>query len=471
MKLGKISFRRACVSALPIAGAIALVAVLLARSPDAAGAGTLRPLAESSMSGRDLMGLSPILTYADDWADNLHPDALCALHPDVLRFPAGTHAMYFDWETGKYTGAARFEKGGEMRSGGIGEFFALARKCNARVSYVVNLYQDKPEKTRRLAEKIKSSGWSVAYWELGNELGAERYHDVFPTVDTYMKAARDHAAAIRAVFPDAKLAVCSEPGKMRSPWNKGLARQKDFDAVVIHRYAGPNRQKRAEGKADQPPQQSYSEMLTNSGPDRMSYEDDFPGKQIWLTEWGLFYMRTDIQNSLAHGIWMARSFVAVARETSIRYASYWNYNSEAFGMTQADNGRLIHSVPEHVYTLLNEAASGAVATQALELDAGGTGANQTVLQQFRRADGSKTILGVNASASPVTVTVGQIVRPPVRIRTVAAPDYRESNGYKQARTAALASPREERVRIVESTSQSAEVTLPPYSVVVVLRGK
>jgi hypothetical protein len=424
------------------------------------------------MAGRDLLGISPLLTFTDQWLGEKDAAALCALHPSVLRFPGGTHANYYDWTEGKYVNTERFSGRHPWSTAPVDEFFELARRCGARVAYVVNVYQDSPDKTRRLAEKIKSAGYSVAYWELGNELGSGTYRDAIPDVDAYLRMAKEHAAAIRSVFPTAEFAVPSDPvRRVTDAWNRRLSRQDDFDNIVVHRYHGPNKKQRAADPSGEASlsEDAYGRMLEHSREEGPDYRRVFPGKHLWITEWGLLHIGTDLENSMAHGIWMARTFVAMTRREEITLAVYWNFNSDAFGTTQRRGSELMETIPQYVYTLLGDAARDATTTRALRPSR--TRSDDVEAQLYERGDGSRAVLAINAAAHPVTVSLSGTLEPPLKAWIVAADDFRSSNGYALANTARLreggngATP----VVIREEPVPGADVRLPAYAVVLIER--
>lgn len=414
-----------------------------------------------------LGGSSIVLTYKDQWAGISAEDEIAPLPPRVLRFPAGTHAMYFDWETGNYSGVKITTKR-ELSGYGIDKFFSLAARYNADVSYIVNIYRDSPEKTGRLASRLKASGYKVRYWELGNENYSPLYSTRFPNAEAYLAVARAHADEILKVFPDAEFGVTADPraGHL-SMWNAVLARQTFFKNIIIHKYLGPEKAKREAllKKGIQPdPAAAYSNMLKDSDPaSEPNFICRFDGKRFWTTEYGLLYIGFDLQNSMAHAIWMARTFMKQARTARVDMMSYWNLNARPFELIEPIDRGFIHRVPFHAYTLMLKALSGKTVTAPAVFK--GEGAPYMSGQYFRNSD-KVSIMTVNAGPKSRILNVPE-AGSTILIEYIGAESIEASNGYSQAFTPALRRQKTERVKPVTLVTDGASVIIPGYSVALI----
>lgn len=382
-----------------------------------------------------LGGASLVLTFKDQWG-KIVDDEVSKIHPPVLRFPAGTHAMYYDWETGKYSPWPRFRGNRELMELSIDKFFGLAKKYNAEVSYIVNVYQDTPQKTGRLAQHIKSKGFRVRYWELGNEAYASQYSNKFPDVSTYIKIASEHASEITAVFPDAEIGIVAENQKMRfSLWNRALAKQIYFENIIIHRYHGPERSQReklSQRKEQISVQSAYKKMLEHSAQGVLPYKDIFPGKKFWITEWGTLYLEMDVQNSMAHAIWMARTFLLYFRSPEITMAAYWDLNARPFELIYPVDGKIIHRIPFYVYDMVISQLRWAKYTAPVQLAIHGRVVDLLDGQLLSDERGNRAVLIVNATGRDKAIKLPIATGVKVTASVLGSDDVGASNGHSMA---------------------------------------
>ncbi len=244
-----------------------------------------------------------------------------------IRFPGGTTSNYYLWDTGNFGCNSDKEPGDRAkkrikkfnkalnkkgRSYSIDDFLSFIKSTNTGFSLVVNVLCDSPENTRDLMKKIKLSGVNLEYVELGNELNYKEHFWKFPRPVDYVNKAKEHALAIKSVFPDAKIGVVASSSAYRSKYfpdiekasnNKKYKRGFEFDrlaaaadfsdAIVFHAYTplGASRYDKARRKME------YDDIYLNS----LSYMDDRllpalqyfkrlnPSKELWVTEWGLAF--------------------------------------------------------------------------------------------------------------------------------------------------------------------------------------
>jgi hypothetical protein len=216
---------------------------------------------------------------------------------------------------------------------------------------------------------LKAQGLPAARFELGNELYLSHWSREIPTVQDYIAKAAAHAAEIRRVFPNAKIAVCvnanadrvngplakAAPDKYKpaplSEWNRALAAETFYDAVVVHLYF---RSEELQDLTDVGAAEyvrwanvrssafSVGEIL--AWPSRV-----FPGKEVWVTEWGMnnatykplhkeqnyrFLPEHTVLSSL-----FTAQFVlhAASVPSGVTIANYWQLNGgNDFGMISGD---------------------------------------------------------------------------------------------------------------------------------------
>ena len=152
------------------------------------------------------------------------------LAPKTLRFPGGTVGNFYHWEPGGFfenemasTLNTKLNKRNEgnyvklqrRRKGKIvfDDFMQLCNTLNITPVVVVNLWTGSPEESAAWVRYAKDKGYEVTHWELGNEYYLPHYFNKYPTVGTYIAAAKKHAAAMKAVDPDIKVSVCATPNR------------------------------------------------------------------------------------------------------------------------------------------------------------------------------------------------------------------------------------------------------------------
>jgi hypothetical protein len=309
----------------------------------------------------------------------------------------------------------------------------------------------------------------VRYWELGNEAAGDGYTDKFHDVNDYLAAARAHEAAIRAVFPDAETAVTTMNRDFQTnSWNRAIAAQHDFKNVVIHRYVSPaqrsKRQEMAKSGTQLDAESQLNRLLSHSDPDNLDYERFFPGKHFWITEWGMLYTQMDIQNSMAHALWMGRAFFQFQRNPDVEMATYFTLNAPPFELIADQDGRVVHRVPFYVYTFMLKVVAAYQTTAPVNIQGRQNG--DIVGQYFASSDGRSAVMLVNASGKALELRVADQDRDLV-IDSLGAAQLGASNGHSGAMTATLRTKTTEDVVPAHSEHHGRTVSLPAYGVVLV----
>ena len=188
-----------------------------------------------------------------------------ALRPKTLRFPGGTVGNFYHWKTAGFVKSEMATTlNAKLNKRNKGNYVKLQRRRNGKIAFddfmqlchelsitpivVVNLWTGSPEESAEWVQYAKTKGYEIAHWELGNEYYLPHYVNKYPTVETYIARAKEHAAAMKAVNPDIKLSVCATPVAFHKEgwliktyqrkWDEGLAADTSFyDAFTVHVYA------------------------------------------------------------------------------------------------------------------------------------------------------------------------------------------------------------------------------------------
>jgi len=286
--------------------------------------------------------------------------ALSLLPVRALRFPGGTVANYFDWETGSLMEEALERSGREKlvdnqrkareRNKGIlppvdfGSFHTVTEEHGIRRFVVLNLLTSPIESTIVTIDRIKKEYPGQYYWELGNELSQGSYRgrafatDAF-NESVYVRLANRIAAHIEAHYPEDRVGLVvgqliegRTPAvrkfrnlqEQRAEWDRAVAGVDHADAVIIHPYVELDKRL--------PMSQARSLMKELPGMTRKAQvqwrwmfacaqelpglyvqrlENRFPDRKIWITEAGLAN-DSDARNALAQAHDMSRVLFDVA---------------------------------------------------------------------------------------------------------------------------------------------------------------
>ncbi|HEV2451527.1 MAG TPA: hypothetical protein VGS62_06345 [Streptosporangiaceae bacterium] len=211
-----------------------------------------------------MMGLSGVDTSGPLWNDPAFDAVLQKFSPGVLRYPGGTAANYWSWQTGWFQPGRWPSEPPVPVDDKLPVFGAGFRAAGAVPSYVLNLLTNQgvvatdADNTAMLAGQLRfldaaaARGWPVSMVELGNEVDlsgvrstgphAGEYARRFPTAAGYATQVNPWIAAIHRAFPGAQVAAVATdandiPGiaPRRTGWNAAvLPRLRGEDAVTIH---------------------------------------------------------------------------------------------------------------------------------------------------------------------------------------------------------------------------------------------
>ncbi len=341
-----------------------------------ASARKLQPAVFSTAAMNDLGGLrpeSPVLAKL-----------LQAIRPPVLRLPAGNAMNLWDWNAGAMRTAEQLRRFGadpttNMSKGPVAgreaflkkmggpmtpeRWAALARQGGSEPLWGLNVSTMLPEENRAFLLHLKQANLPAHLFELGNELYlSQNWGDQIHAPEDYVSKAKAHAAEVRKVFPNARIAVCvnANDDRTNSPlakaapdrfhpaplnaWNAALQKESFYDAVVIHLYYRPSELRGLNGVT--------ARDFANWANVRCSAfcvddildwaERTFPRREIWATEWNLNNKSARgakthpflAQHTILHGLFVANFLLNAASAASrLTIANYWQLNGDPlFGL-------------------------------------------------------------------------------------------------------------------------------------------
>lgn len=289
----------------------------------------------------------------------------------VLRFPGG-EGNWYDWKTGtiRPNGRAvyKFMQKSKPKAVPMDAFMSSARSAGASVSYVLNI-MDSPESIRELAFHWALTKAPVRWVEMGNEYYDPTFLKDIGGPANYLRRAKEALKALRdGGFRGAVGLVVAPVEAPDWPgfeglrvWNRELSvtDTQDFDAIILHYY--PLVKKRGfEGVYLQGPTKLVNEVKM--------LRRQFPGKQIWVTEWNLGDI-VDVPefNSLAHAIFNLRMLRALL-DSKVDMACYhvltgrgWELlgpNKFALEYSKNSNLKVLRRVPYFAFAEIIQAHKG-----------------------------------------------------------------------------------------------------------------
>jgi hypothetical protein len=268
---------------------------------------------------QDIYGANNECIFRPVWFDHpAYAEKYLAAGRPFFRFPGGTGSNFYNPETGffdedspstrDYTGhnkrITQFTEGaGRVPD----EYFRFVKDHDVRYSLVLNVCTQTFEQNKAWLEKIAKEGHAVSRIEIGNEVFYGSYKWAFPTAAVYLERAKKLTAVIREVLPETKVGVIlpnqiyqydsflaeDRPKWLQHPygWISALEGETFFDAVILHLYSltgMPNDIKPADFMPHLEAYTNCDAHLTHFFDKTLdTLETRFPGKEIWMTEYGV----------------------------------------------------------------------------------------------------------------------------------------------------------------------------------------
>ncbi|HBE02751.1 MAG: hypothetical protein A2096_02380 [Spirochaetes bacterium GWF1_41_5] len=225
----------------------------------------------------------PEFGYDQERIENI----ISATRLPLLRFPGGTVANWYNWETDMFKmlpGDSKPPHGDLQKKFGYPDYERICKKYHITSIQVFNILFDTPEYSAKRLEFLKKSGLVIPWIELGNENYAEKQQSKeVNSVATYMEKCKQVTATLKSIDKNILCAVNIENPNSEN-WTLPLSKEKFYDAVVIHPYIYIGvKDKELDLNTSRIMLSSYS-MLYKELTD---CEKIFNGRPFLLSEWGL----------------------------------------------------------------------------------------------------------------------------------------------------------------------------------------
>jgi hypothetical protein len=472
----------------------------------------LAPAGAERVLPQGIVGFNSPVTWDFPHEDPAMPAAAATLHPQLLRYPGGTIANYWDWRSGHLAmpsaenpwfyrkalmDAAPIARRAHPDGCSAEHFAQVAAQMGAEFILVPNLETATADDEAERVAEMAAQGIVPTRIEMGNEfwLGSmdEHVRARFPDWSTTLELTRQYLDALAPFLPaGAKVAVQSagtgyhavEFGEAARSvptvaWDEAMRPEPWFHAVTAHWYplpdsvVGPGTEASMPGNIDAvlPALVARAEEGHCRGLDRLAQQ--MPGKEIWLTEWGPLEIR------LLQGLgprftafwlhYVARSLIAMLTHPQVTVIQYHALLFDG-GLTAVfgrdANGGYVPSGPADLLRWFFAAARpGARCTRMLVDGAERLPGGGAVDEGYHAVDavlfeggGTRTLLVHNAGREDVVVDVARLLpNPPTTAEVMSTPD--------------LAEVLDGRTRPIEQIEAGARLRAPALSVCRVVAGE
>lgn len=253
------------------------------------------------------------------WRDNRFLEKIRDMHLNHMRYPGGTIGNFFDWRTGRPLSVNRrntepipIPEKMQYRIKDVNTYTlddlkrALEMSPGTEATFMVNMLTDNLENALDMLRTAQKKGIPFHYVELGNEFyltyyrggdwksntpGYYTYPECYPSAQSYAEECRKWIKAIKAEFPDVKLAFvgCNFDGN-NAPWitnstravnwNRDMmAAGLDVDGVIIHIYTN--------NRGTNHPAESFLRTKRRLDENRLHFDRTFGKLPVWLTEYNI----------------------------------------------------------------------------------------------------------------------------------------------------------------------------------------
>ncbi len=183
----------------------------------------------------------PVGNLGANWTQPEFINNTAFLNPGVLRYPGGTNANHWDWQTGWYKPG--YQPPFPALSIRVDEFKNGLDASASEGLYVLNTETSTATYEMDGLRHIVSLGMNPIMFELGNEhnLSNSNYPLQFMSSTNYALIAKAYSDSIKANIPNAKVCVVGSNTGQRPNWHSDILSQlPSVDAFAWHAYTNAN---------------------------------------------------------------------------------------------------------------------------------------------------------------------------------------------------------------------------------------
>ena len=220
------------------------------------------------------------------WTLQTFRDSTAFLSPSILRYPGGSTASYWDWQTGWFMSGTTLPPGlGNLQQIPVRpEEFKLGLDASESEGlFVLNIQNSEISYQMDGLRHINSLGINPNYIEIGNEhnLSMDSLEACY-----YAQQSKIWCDSIKGEFPNSEICLVGGEPPNRQTWHDSiLAYNTDFDALAFHVYIGANN---SDGifnvnRALEVPFSSLNNRYNIAG-----FDEAPDSIEVWVTEYNLW---------------------------------------------------------------------------------------------------------------------------------------------------------------------------------------
>lgn len=313
----------------------------------------------------DLLSSNTHFVFAKvPWSNSALQSAINTYFPmSNLRFPGGTVGNFYNYQTDNffvtpYTSPNLITYNNQGHTLDFNGYKNFVSSSNATSTYMLNVMQATVLTAQNEYINRYNSGLPMKWIELGNEmyLTENQTGPNVTNVSNYISHTQQISSQIKAVNPNAKVAVCIEKDDFTvGEWNQVLSQnQTYFDAATLHNYIA----------TDMYFYSNYTSYGILSSYKRSlkrftDYNQMFPTKPLLLTEWGITGNVSEPYFLQTLGI--ADAFLAIEKANQMNIVKqagihmlYKNNENDTATLMYFNNGNVMLTSKGKVYSKLFE---------------------------------------------------------------------------------------------------------------------
>jgi hypothetical protein len=400
---------------------------------------------------------------------------------EMIRYPGGTVASYWDWkkgmligsenwQTGKIKDHKRFSKSKDLiaHPPKVFKSFANSLQVPKTIICLNNLTSTLAEQMQFL-ENIQQAGLGTDYVELGNEmyLGHSDYRKVYPNGLVYINAMQNWAKTIKGKYPNTKIALLGsldKPGgensnARRVGWNNSMqsADKAFFDAVTVHTYFPLDQITDPNTDVPKAFMNTYEQWRTWKSV--IDQEITPWGKPIWITETNMSGKQEEDTETL-HSTWLHALHLAnilnfyLEQQNVEMVLVHQLFGAPMFACVQFQDSKPKMAVSGHISQIFAQALANAKTITPLKSDTEfkfENAAPKYYAWSIVNQKGEEHIILLNLSNESVEVAVP----------TNKSLKY----GYKQSSSAQLTNKIDaSQITVEEGSVENGKLYMKPYSI-------
>jgi len=306
-------------------------------------------------------GVNAQMMRGPHWKEPGFIEQVKALNPQIIRYPGGTVASYWDWKTGWLMEGIPIKQNWRSIKKNPITLEDLKWACDqtgATPIYVLNMMNSELEYQMEFLREAHKLGLDVTLIELDNEiyLGQDFYVEQFPTGKDYAQTCDEWIDIIKKEFPEARIALVGHSDRgpnannikkyyaRGTTWNRDIYQNTAaIDAMTFHQYSGTGLKYLSE-KSEKGNRKAYNTTFQDplSAPKILgiplaswesSVQSDLTtlpnNTKAWITEYNMFEKEGIVAGTWAHGLYTLLQTLIMSTTDEIELLCYHNLTTSA----------------------------------------------------------------------------------------------------------------------------------------------